>query len=268
MTQTKLVAILNITPDSYSDGVLYIEHSAVIKQIKHLLKSEPAVIDIGAISTRPKSISPSINEEKARFDAVLSAIISALDNSDTQISIDSYNFETLQYLMTKLPIAWINDQSGYRDERIVALARNTAMKLVVMHNITIHVDPQKIVSEELDVTLVVKDWLLARAEYLMSQGIKKEQIILDPGIGFGKNAHQSWKLIREAKIFVDTGYPILYGHSRKSFMNLVTDKAFAERDLETSVVSLYLANQGVEYLRVHDVESNARGLKLEKYLRV
>ena len=183
-----------------------------------------------------------------------------------EISIDSYNFDTLQYLMNKLPISWINDQTGFADERIIDLVKNTNLKLVVMHHITIPVDPTKTLPEEIDVTSFIKEWLLKKANYLIERGIRKEQIILDPGIGFGKTAQQSWRLIRNAKILANLGYPIMYGHSRKSFLGLLTDKPFAERDLETAVLSSYLSAQGVDYLRVHDVESSARAIKANQYL--
>lgn len=268
MNQTQLVAILNITPDSYSDGGLYVEPSAVSNQIKNFLKVNPSVIDIGAISTRPNSTPPSLEEEKARYDTVLPAIIESLQDTQIKISIDSYNFETLSYLMTKLPIAWINDQSGCKDERIIELVKNTNLKLVLMHNITTHVDPKKTIPEDVDVTLFIKNWLLEKAIFLQSKGIRKDQIIIDPGIGFGKTAIQSWKLIREAQVFVKTGYEVLYGHSRKSFMNLITDLPFSQRDLETSAISLYLATQEVHYLRVHNTLLNARALKIAPFLQV
>jgi dihydropteroate synthase len=266
MKQVKLVAILNITPNSFSDGGLYIEPSEALKQVQKLLQAKPDVIDIGAVSTRPKSVAPSIKEEKDRFDKILPAIAPDLKSSSVEISIDSYNFETLQYLMDKLPITWINDQSGFEDKRIIDLAKDTDIKLVIMHNVTLHADPKKTVPQELNITSVVKDWLLRKADYLMSYGIRKDQIIFDPGVGMGKTAEQSWQLIRDAKIFVDLGYPVYYGHSRKSFTNLVTDKPFAERDLETSVISSYLSSQGVDYLRVHDVEMNSRAISINKHL--
>jgi dihydropteroate synthase len=267
MKNAKLVAILNITPDSYSDGGLYNSPSTVSEQIKKILASNADIIDIGAISTRPNSTSPTLEEERKRFDLVLPNIIDALKNSKIGVSIDSYNYETLNYLMTKLPLAWINDQNGYKDERIISLAKDTKIKLVLMHNITLHVDPKITIPENLDATKVVKEWLLERAQFLQAQGIRKDQIILDPGIGCGKTAIQSWKLIREAKEFVNTGYEILFGHSRKSFMNLITDLDFSQRDLETSAISLYLSMQGVDYLRIHNAEFNARVVKIAPFLQ-
>lgn len=265
--RTKIVVSLNLTPDSFSDGGLYLEPAKALKHVEQILKLQPDVIDIGAISTRPKGASSvTVEEELARFNTVLPVIAPILKESNVKISIDSYNFETLEYLVTKLPVAWVNDQSGFADERIIDLVKDTELKLIVMHHITLPVDPTKTIPEDLDASIVVRDWLLKKAEYLLELGIRKEQIILDPGIGFGKTAKQSWQLIKEAKSFANLGYPILYGHSRKSFMNLITDRPFNERDLETSVLSFYLATQGVEYIRIHNAEMNARSLRVAQQI--
>ncbi len=264
--QTKLVGILNITPNSFSDGGLYLDPAEALKQLELMLEYNPETIDIGAASTRPNSAIISAEEEIARFDCVLSTIAPVIKNSSIKISVDSYNYETAKYLSKKFPLAWINDQSGFIDKRMVGLVVDSELKLVIMHHLTIPASPTKIMPIESDVVSVVKDWLMKKVDYLVSMGIKQSQIIIDPGIGFGKNAIQSWQLIKEAKEFIDLGYSVMYGHSRKSFLNAVTDLDFAKRDLETAIISLYLANCGVDYLRVHDLESNSRALKLRDFL--
>ena len=263
--KTKLVGILNITPDSFSDGGGG-DSVIALKRLELMLEYGPEIIDIGAASTRPNSSIILAEEEIARFDRVLSAIVPVIKNSSIKISIDSYNFETTRYLLNKFPLAWINDQSGFIDKRMINLAIDSGLKLVIMHHFTIPTNPANIIPIELDVVSVVKDWLSKKIYYLVNMGVSKSQIIIDPGIGFAKNAIQSWQLINRAKELLDLGYPIMYGHSRKSFLNTVTDLDFAKRDLETSVISLYLANCGVDYLRVHDLESNSRALKLREFL--
>ena len=98
-------------------------------------------------------------------------------------------------------------------------------------------------------------------------GIDQNQLIFDPGIGFGKTAEQSMILLRHIPYFKKYGLPILVGHSRKSFLNIVTPKAFHERDLESAIVSQMMAREGVEYLRVHDVASNLQALKIQAHLQ-
>lgn len=267
LKQTNLVGILNVTPDSFSDGGGgSINPKLLTERLERMLEHNPEVIDIGAASTRPNSNIISAEEEINRFNLVLSTITPIIKNSHAKISIDSYNYKTIEYLLEKFNIDWINDQSGFIDRRMIDLVVNTDKKLVIMHHLTIPTDPINNISEELDVIDEVKNWLLEKADYLMSYGIKKEQIIFDPGIGFNKNYAQSWKLIKEARRLTELGFPVMYGHSRKSFLNSVTNLDFSERDLETSIISLYLAKENVDYLRIHDVKSNSRALKIREYL--
>jgi len=266
MKNTKLVGILNITPDSFSDGGQFNNPSKAAQQLELLLDSNPSIIDIGAISTRPNSALPSAEEEIARFDDILPIIIPILKNSSALLSIDSYNYETIKYLANKVSIDWINDQSGFIDSRMIELAKDNNLKLVIMHHLTIPVDKAQVISSELDATLTVKNWLINKANYLISEGIKAEQIIIDPGIGFGKTSEQSWQLIKDAKSFTKLGYEVIYGHSRKSFLNSVTDKTFAERDFETALLSAYLAKSNINYLRVHNLELSKRAIKIQEFI--
>ena len=268
MKKSKIVGILNITPDSFSDGGLYNEPSKAEKYLELMLSHKPDIIDIGSISTRPTNTSmPSIEEEINRFKQVLPAIANLLKNSSTEISIDSYNFETIEYLSDKLPLAWINDQSSFIDKRMVDFAKKHSLKVVIMHHLSIPASPEIIIQKHLEVIPTVRNWLLDKALYLQENGIRQEQIIIDPGIGFGKSASQSWELIKNAEIFTKLGYSSMYGHSRKSFLSQITDKSFIERDLETSIISSHLSRSGVDYLRVHNVETTNRAIKLINFMK-
>lgn len=262
MKQIKLMAILNITPDSFSDGGLYQDQDSVTKHLEHLLANNADIIDIGATSTRPNSTQLNPKEEIERFKKILPAIIPILKNSSVEISIDSYNFETLEYLSKHIPINWVNDQKGFIDERLIDFAKKTKAKLVIMHHLTIPADPSKYLAQELDAVEEVKTWLLKKAEHLINNGVEANKIVLDPGIGFGKTANQSWQLIKQAKSFTKLDFPIMYGHSRKSFLNLITNKEFIQRDLETAIISSYLADAGIDYLRIHNVEATKQALKI------
>ena len=254
--KTKIMGVLNITPDSFSDGGLYDNPEMAVKKLEAMLLAKPDIIDIGAVSTRAykdKTSFPSPKQELHRFKRILPSLAPILNASKAQISIDSFNPTTIEYLLDKFPVAIINDQSACSDLQMIDLVKNTKLKISIMHHLSIPADPSNIVPESLNVVEVVKEWLLKKAEYLISQGINQEQIILDPGIGFGKNAAQSWQIINEASAFTSLGYSVLYGHSRKSFLNLITDNSFTERDLETAILSKYLADAGVYYIRVHDI---------------
>ena len=268
MKKSKLVGILNITPDSFSDGGLYNELSKAEKHLEFMLSHKPDIIDIGSISTRPtNALMPSIEEEINRFKKVLPAITKLLKNSHTQISIDSYNFETVRYLSDKLPLAWINDQSGFIDKRMIDFAKNNGLKIVIMHHLSIPASPEILIPEHIDAVSTVKNWLLDKVLYLQTKGISSNQIIIDPGIGFGKSASQSWELIKNAEVFTKLGYLTMYGHSRKSFLNKITDKQFIDRDLETSILSGYLSESGIDYLRVHNVEITNRAINLINFMK-
>lgn len=267
MKEPKLVAILNITPDSFSDGGLYNEATSAYKQLELLLQDKPDVIDIGAVSTKPNNPNiPTFKEEIERFNKVLPSIIPLLKSINIPISIDSYNYQTIKYLLDKIPIAWINDQSGFLNREMIQIAKEAKTKLILMHHITIPTDTNKLIPKEAKVIDEIKQWFIKKSNYLIDQGIDPKSIILDPGIGFGKNAYQSWELITKAKELMNLGFPIMYGHSRKSFLNLVTKEDFSERDLETSIISIYLANMGVDYLRIHNLNSTKRALNLNKFI--
>jgi len=262
MSKTQLVGILNITPDSFTGDGLYKDRDLVTAKIDELIEKGVDIIDIGAISTRPNAVIPSAEEEISRF----KDIIPSLKSCKAKISIDSFHFETIRYLMDNVDIDWINDQSGGKDHRIVELIKDTDIKLAIMHNTGLPAG-KNFIPEELDVTLVVKEWFLDKIAYLRDVGIRDEQIILDPGIGFGKTADQSWKIIRDAASFVELGIPLLYGHSRKSFFNNITSLDFSQRDLETVIVSYHLADSDVSFLRIHDVDFHFRMLKVRAQIR-
>lgn len=262
----KIVGILNITPDSFSDGNFYNNAASAAKQLVKLIKQGAEVIDIGAISTRPGSLLISPEEEIARFKEILPSVVPLVRESKIEISIDSFHAETIRFLLDYLPISWINDQRGFIDKELLDIARENNLKIVLMHQLGIPANPKLTLNLEVDVVLTVKNWLLSRADDIINQGIDKKQIIIDPGIGFGKSHEQAWQLINSAQEFVETGFSVLYGHSRKSFLNVVTNVPFAERDLETAIISYELAKRRVDYLRVHNVEANKRAINFLNHI--
>ena len=263
----KLVGILNITPDSFSDGGLYNNQDKAVKQLENLLENGADVIDIGAISTNPRATLVSEEEEIDRYKQILPKLIPILNSCNAKISIDSPNYATISYLKQHIKINWVNDQSGFIDERMISMLIDSDIKLMIMHHTSLPASADNIVDPSLDIVVHVKNWLFEKARYLQNKGIKKEQIIIDPGIGFGKNAQQSWQLIREANSFTNLGFEVLFGHSRKSFLNDVAAKDFKDRDLETAIISFYLAEQGIDYLRIHNMEANSQAVKIQALLR-
>lgn len=275
----EIVGVINITPDSFSDGGKYLHKEDAIKCAKDLILAGAKVLDIGAESTRTsqkphENIHKNIpsreetklvnsDEEWNRLLPALPKIIEIAQKSNVKISIDTRNIETIRKIIKhNFQINWINDVTGATDTQTLEAIADTNYQIVIMHNLGIPANPAITIDNNKDVVFEVKSWLLKKIELCNSYGINKDKIIIDPGIGFGKTAEQSLELIKKISEFKDLGCKILVGHSRKSFYNLFTSKPYAERDIETYATSIFLANKKIDYLRVHNVEGNIRTLNI------
>jgi dihydropteroate synthase len=260
----KLVAILNVTPDSFSDGARYNKVEKSFEHLQELIRQGADVIDIGAESTRPGAVPISVSEEWNRLHVILPAAIDYVkrynheNRTHIQISLDSRNYQTISKGL-KLGIDIINDVSGFNSKRKAVLAAASGKKIIVMHNLGIPANKNKIISPEFNVIEEVIRWMQQKECELWEYGVKKHQIIFDPGIGFGKNSIGSIEILKNIDELRSLGMPILVGHSKKSFLSDVKlEKKFGEdsKENKTLAVSNFLARHGVEYLRVHDVEKN------------
>lgn len=243
LTSSKLVGIINVTPDSFSDGGKNFTPQAAIYSINELIKDGADIIDIGAESTRPNATPISPEEEWARLEPVLKNI----SDFSVPVSIDTrYAKTALQAL--KLGAGWINDVSGFSDPEMVKAVRDSDCRLVVMHSLTVPADKNVILLPDEDPIDLILAWAQKRFAELEQAGIDRERIIFDAGIGFGKSAEQSMAIIKGITRFKELAVPLLIGHSRKSFLG--DDR----NDEATLKISQYLADRGVEYLRVHNVK--------------
>ncbi len=254
---TRIAGILNVTPDSFSDGGEYFAPEMAVEQARRMLADGADIIDIGAESTRPGASSLTHDEEWERLQPVLEALC----GENIKISIDTRHPQTAEKSL-KYGIEWINDVSGFDNPAMVEVAKNCDAKLVIMHNLGIPADPKNIIDDKLDVIDEVYHWAEDRIKSLSEQGISNNRIIFDPGIGFGKDAEQSLNLLKNISHFKKLGVEIMVGHSRKSFLTGFTDKPAAGRDFETAIISAYLAQQKVDFLRVHNVEKNLQAVKI------
>ena len=252
MTKTKIVAILNLTPDSFSDGGAYLCPEHALKAIEQFIADGADVIDIGAESTRPGATPLSYEEEWQRLEPVLKALPR---NKGVEFSLDTRHAQTAQKALS-YGIDWINDVSGFSDPAMLESVKHSDCKLVAMHSLSVPADKNILMSESADVAQEIIDFAEHRIAQMQAAGIVRGRIIFDPGIGFGKTAQQSWDIIDGIERFLKLGVPLLVGHSRKSF--LVAN--IAERDTATLALSRTLAVKGVAYLRVHDVAAHTRML--------
>ncbi|CAL7963250.1 dihydropteroate synthase [Gammaproteobacteria bacterium] len=257
------MGILNITTDSFSDGGKFIDLDAALMQAENLFDAGADIIDIGAESTRPVGATTLTPEEEwQRLQPILDAWQSLWLHKSfrPKLSIDTHKPETAEKLLA-YKIDFFNDVTGLTDPKMLEIIKTSNAKIIFMHNLGIPANPAVVLPPDTDIVRAVYQWGMQQLENSIKLGIDKERLIFDVGIGFGKNAEQSFALIKNISQFHQLDIPLLVGHSRKSFFNPFTNKPFAERDIETAGVSVFLATQKVEYLRVHNVDLNMRLLK-------
>jgi len=250
MIQTQLMGIVNVTPDSFSDGNLYFEPAAAAQRVAELFDQGAALVDIGAESTRPQATPLSSGAEWQRLQPVLAAV---LPRYGDQLSIDSRHPETIDRVARSFgPHFIINDVTGFNDPRMVVVAAKHHLRCIVSHlPAAAGSDVQAAHRGELlDDMAVVRQELLARQQQLVRAGVPAEHIILDPGIGFGKTAKLNRQLLEFPRELPE--YPVLLGYSRKRFLG---EQRF---ELAPNLAAGRLAMAaGAAYLRVHDVAAHA-----------
>lgn len=262
-----LVGILNVTPDSFSDGGQYMTIPAALAQAEKMLLEGAEVLDIGAESTRPGA-HPILAEDEW---ALLAPVLVALKENcqhwpfKPKISVDTRHYFVAEKAVN-MGIDWINDVSGFADAKMRELAAKNSIKCVVMHNLGVPAEKNVILPDYPNLCEQILVWAEQRFNQLLDAGVNLNQLIFDVGIGFGKTAQQSRFLLRNIKQFRCLACPLLVGHSRKSFLDLFTEKSFIERDFETAMVSYQLASQGIDYLRVHNVGLNAQAIAMATQL--
>ena len=266
MTQTLLVGILNLTPDSFSDGVLA---NHPLERLKQLIAEGAKVIDIGAESTRPNATPLTAEEEWERLVDVLPQAILLCHQHNVKVSLDSYHPENI---LKALPLGldWVNDVNALNNHEIIdALQSYPQASYVLMHSLGVPTNPAVTLPENTDPIEAVMAFFVEKLALLQASGINHHRIILDVGIGFGKTPEQSLQLMRRIGDFHELGCRLLVGHSRKSYLARFTNNAPAgERDGATLAASLALAKQGVHYLRVHEVKLHAQAMATAEYFDV
>ena len=256
-----IMGILNVTPDSFSDGGHFNNITSALMQAEKMLNDGVDIIDIGGESTRPYSISVSSGEQVQRVIPIIKAIRTQL-SSTVKISIDT-QLSTVAKLALAEGANIINDISaGHNDPNILNVAVDYDCPIILMH---IKGTPQTM-QDNPSYDNVVSDVLASlhiSAERAKQAGIKQDKIILDPGIGFGKTIEHNLKLLGHLKQFVETGYPVLLGTSRKKFLNTITaTKKPEDLALATSITTALAVMAGVKVLRVHDVKENRQALDI------
>ena len=251
---TELAGILNLTPDSFSGDGLQGAVTSTLARIDKMVESDIAVVDIGAESTRPGAQPLTWEEEWTRLAPVVEKLGSRTER--IQFSIDTRHGECARRALEK-GFHWINDVSSGSDPAMQLLVKEYKCKYVLMHSMSIPADPAHTIAANVNAVDEVMRWAEQSIAKWEQAGIERSQLILDPGIGFGKTVEQSLMLIKNIATFQRTGIALLVGHSRKSFLSQFTDGKPELRDAATMAISSYLMAQNVDYLRVHDIEAHA-----------
>ncbi len=247
---TKIVGILNITPDSFSDGNKYTDAKSIIDHTRQLIKDGADVIDVGAESTRPNATKLSDEDEWQRLSPIIEKIINICHKHNVKVSLDTYHAESARKSI-ELGVDYINDVSGFKNPKMTEAIKNTDTKLIVMHSLTVPADKSINIPENVDVVEEIKNWAISKILQLNDSGIDKSRIIFDPGIGFNKTVSQSKELIERVGEIKELNVPIYIGHSRKSFLGDVED-----RNQATIQISNKLIEKNINYIRVHDVRGH------------
>jgi dihydropteroate synthase len=253
-----VVGILNVTPDSFSDGGDFFDPEAAAQHAASMLDEGAGMLDVGGESTRPGSDPVSQQEEMRRVIPVIGGILAA--RPEAVISVDTYRSGTATATL-EAGARLVNDVTALRgDPRMASVVGEAGCPVILMH---MQGEPKTMQKEPHyeDVVREVRDFLAERAEYAVDAGVRPENIIVDPGIGFGKNLEHNLDLLHNLDAIVDLGFPVLIGASRKRFIERITGVQEARDRVSGTVATTVLAyERGATFFRVHDVRANREAL--------
>lgn len=273
--RTLVMGVLNVTPDSFSDGGEYHEQDAAIARGMELVSQGADIVDVGGESTRPGATRVSTDEEITRTIAVVAGLrnrITASADQDVTISID-----TMRSVVARRAIEagarLVNDVSGgLADSKMFTTVAELQVPIVIMHW-RVHSQQMNEFTHYGNVVREVRDHLANRVEAALASGIAESRIILDPGLGFAKEAHHNWELLGNLDRLLELGFPVLLGASRKRFLRAAVTqpgqelRPMAELAAATDAVSALAAQAGVWAVRVHDVPGSVDAVTVAANLR-
>jgi dihydropteroate synthase len=263
LTSPRVMGIVNVTPDSFSDGGQHASTAAALRHCEQLLKEGAHMLDIGGESTRPGSPAVPLDEELARVLPVVRAAV----RLGVPISVDTYKPEVMRAVLDA-GADIVNDIWALRrGDALQAVAAHPRCGVCLMH---MHRDPQtmQVAPMEGDVLPEVLDFLARQAGALVSKGVERERIVLDPGIGFGKTVAQNLSLLARQAELLPLGFALLAGWSRKSTLGAVTGhERPADRAAASVAAALLAVERGARVVRVHDVRDTVDALKVWQALQ-
>jgi dihydropteroate synthase len=258
----KIMGVINVTPDSFSDGGKYLNTDKAVAQALQLIKQGAHIIDIGGESTRPGADVVSIKEEIKRVVPVIQIL--RKKNSTVTISIDSSKPEVMSAAINA-GADFINDINALQTEDSLRIAAKSNLPVCLMHK---QGKPKTMQNkpEYSDVLTEVMDFFEQKVDNCLLAGIKEKNIILDPGIGFGKTLNHNLILLKNIKKLKSLGYPILIGVSRKTMIGEILNAEVGDRLYGSLAIAQFAYTQGADIFRVHDVKATSDVLKITQAL--
>jgi len=252
-----VMGILNVTPDSFSDGGRFVARDDALRQAEAMLQSGAAIIDVGGESTRPGAQQVSAAEEIERVVPIIEAIH---DMTDAPVSIDTSKAEVMRAAV-EVGAAMINDVRALREAGALAAAADLGVAVCLMH---MQGRPRTMQHEPHyeDVTLEVRGFLASRIESCIDAGIDRGRIVLDPGFGFGKSHQHNVELLVNLRQLRELGQPVMVGLSRKSMLGEMTGREAGDRMPASIAAAVIAVQEGADILRVHDVAATVDALKV------
>ena len=257
LSSPQIMGILNFTPDSFSDSGQFFQLDKALVQVETMLQQGASIIDIGGESTRPMAEEVTLEQELERVIPLVEAV---RQRFDCWISVDTSKALVMQEA-ANAGMDLINDIRALREPNALQTAVQLGLPVCIMHMQgqprTMQLNPHYD-----DVVADVLKFMQQRTEQCLASGIKKENLIWDPGFGFGKSIQHNYRLLQQLSVFCEQGYPVLAGISRKSMIGAVLDKTVEQRTVGSVVAALIAAMKGACILRVHDVGETADALKI------
>ncbi len=259
----KIMGILNVTPDSFSDGGQFASQTSALEQAEAMITAGADIIDVGGESTRPFAEPVTTDEELGR---VIPAITGIRRKHSIPISID-----TTKAVVAREALAAgadiINDVSALqKDPEMLQLVQETSVPVIIMHMKGTPENMQVEPSYD-DVVEEIIDFFRDRLAWLEENGVDRKRIVVDPGIGFGKKREHNLSILKHLQRFSDLGSPVLLGHSRKRFIGDITGLEVSERDLPTAVISALALSKNITMVRVHDVAATRQAIQIADAIR-
>ena len=256
LDRPRVMGIVNVTPDSFSDGGKFLARNDGIAHARRLIEDGADILDIGGESTRPGAAAISLQEELDRVLPVLEALV----HDGVPISIDTQKTEVMAAAITA-GASMINDVNALQALGALHLCAGSSVAVCLMHKQGLPANMQQ-APAYVDVVSEVTVFLCARGNACLDAGFARERIVIDPGFGFGKTVEHNFRLLRELNSLAALGYPVLAGFSRKASLGIVTGRGPDDRLAASIATAVLCAQNGATILRVHDVRETVDAIKV------